>query len=318
MNTIRPKIWGVDMKVFDLHCDTASRILEKQERLAMNSGQLDLAGGKAFSEWVQTFAFFADDALHGEEAWQNLQAQYEYLCAELAENHVPLYDGTVKPVSALLAVEGAGMLGGTLSRMEWLAEHGIQMLTITWNHANEWASGIQDVGGFTSFGRQGVRELERHHILADVSHLNQESFWDLTRLTHMPLVATHSNAKAVCAHPRNLDDDQIRAILMSGGIIGVNFFPLFVNGKEDCSFSEIAKHAEHFLNLGAEKQLCLGSDFDGAPMPSELNFVKQLEKFYVFMVNYFGKECTERLFFENAASFFKEWAEEKGRKNHVL
>lgn len=296
------------MNVFDLHCDTASRMLKKREPLKQNTGQLDLERGANFDHWVQTFAFFEEDDIRGEEAWNCLEAQYRYLCMELAENDLSLYDGVEQPVSAMLAVEGGGMLGGNLSRIELLAERGIQMLTLTWNHANEWAGGAQDRGGLTAFGREGVRELEHCGILADVSHLNRQSFRDVVRIARKPLVATHSNADAVYPHPRNLQDDEIRAVLASGGLIGLNFFPFFVNGTEDCSFGELARHAEHFLLLGAERQLCLGSDFDGASMPSELNSVKQLEKLYPFMVKYFGEECTKGLFFENAARFFKERA----------
>lgn len=295
------------MKLFDLHCDTASACLEKAESLYDNSLQLSLKQGESFETWVQTFAFWIDDRYRGEAAWEQFEKQYRYFMRqrELWPEKIALMDGI--PVNgrcnALLSVEGGAVLGGKLERVETLREMGIRFLTLTWNGANELGSGVAAEGGLTPFGRQVLSELERLEILADVSHLNEEGFWEAAELAEKPFIATHSNAKKICSHPRNLTDEQISLIFQRGGLIGINFYPLFVTGEEDCSLDDICRHIEHMLSLGGERQIALGSDFDGALMPKEISQIKRLDKLYSNMIKYFSEDIAKHIFYENAMGF---------------
>lgn len=110
-----------------------------------------------------------------------------------------------------------------------------------------------------------MKELEKNRIVIDVSHLNTLGFWDLCEIAERPFLATHSNCFEICPHKRNLDDLQIREIIRRKGLIGINFYPIFINGESDASFQEIRRHIRHILSLGGEDVIAVGSDFDGAP-----------------------------------------------------
>lgn len=301
------------MKVFDLHCDTVSTCMAANRELYENEGQLDVKRGISFDRWVQTFAFWLDDIYRGEEAWTQFEAQYAFWLRQTAKHPeaYEFYQGgeatRKRCCNMLLSVEGGAVLGGRLDRVQTLSDKGISFLTLTWNGANELASGALSEGGLTVFGEEVLAELERCDIIADVSHLNEQSFYDVAARARRPLIATHSNAKAVYSHPRNLSDEQIRYLIDHHGLIGLNFYPPFVNGQDDCSLDDLCRHAEHILSLGGEHVLALGSDFDGASMPSAIREIKGLEKLYESMLKYFHEEQTDRIFYDNAARFADEW-----------
>lgn len=110
--------------------------------------------------------------------------------------------------------------------------------------------------------------MEAAGILIDLSHASPELFWDVAAMAEKPLVASHSNAKKLCGHPRNLTDEQFEAIRHSGGVVGLNFFRAFLNDQpEKASMWDVLRHAEHFLSMGGEDALAMGGDWDGARLP---------------------------------------------------
>lgn len=302
-------------RLFDLHCDTVSACLRTGQGLRENSLQLDLCRGlETAGPWVQTFAFWIDDTDRGEAAWQSFQRQYGLMKGFLdtlpqLECWRPGQPARAGACRAILAVEGGAVLAGSLDRIARLRECGVRLLTLVWNGDNELGSGVTGSGGgLTCFGRRAVRELEQNGILIDVSHLNDAGFSDLARLARRPFLASHSNARAVCPHPRNLTDAQILSIAQSGGVIGLNFYPMFVNGTQVCAAEELIPHAEHMLSVGGEQVLALGSDFDGASMPEDLPDIGGLENLHRIMIKYFGQNITDRIFYQNAADFFNRFA----------
>jgi membrane dipeptidase len=136
---------------------------------------------------------------------------------------------------------------------------------ITWNHANEAADGTEEArgGGLTNFGRNLVRELKKLGMVADVSHLSVRGFWEVIDEPELAVVASHSNCKKICPHIRNLDDEQIRALIAKEGLIGITFYPPFVKSGSEVFLDDVLRHVEHVLELGGENHLCFGSDFDG-------------------------------------------------------
>lgn len=295
------------MNFFDLHCDTISTCLQTGRQLYDNHLHLSLKQGENLENWIQTFAFWIDDCYRGESAWENFKQQYAYFVKqhELWSQKLRLLDGVPARgyCNALLSVEGGAVLGGKLERVKILSDMNIRFLTLTWNGRNELASGAMEQGGLTPFGKEVLSELERHGIIADVSHLNEESFYEVAELSQNPIIATHSNAKRICDHPRNLTDEQISVIFNKGGLIGINFYPRFVTGEDDCSLDDICLHIEHMLALGGENQIALGSDFDGAVMPKILPGIKSLDKLYNSMIKYFNEDITNHIFYENALRF---------------
>lgn len=167
-------------------------------------------------------------------------------------------------LGAMLTLEGADALEGSMVYLRTAFYLGVRMLGITWNQANWAADGVMEPrkGGLTVKGKQLVRECNKLGMMLDVSHLGEKGFWELTELSTKPLAATHSNAQAVCSHPRNLTDEQIKALIMMGGIVGLTFVPWFVKASEP-AVKDILTHIDHICGLGGVRHIGFGSDFDG-------------------------------------------------------
>ena len=295
------------MDYFDLHCDTIYECRRQRLGLAQNALALDLNRGASFSHWIQTFAFWITDDLRGDQAYQSFLDQFDYLTEQIRLNPtLALWDGFGHPgvCQVQLAVEGGAVLGGKLERIEQLKRRQVSLLTLTWNGENELASGAFAQGGMKPFGFDCVSMLEQAGIVIDVSHLNDASFSDLCHVAREPFVATHSNARAVCRHPRNLTDGQIQEIQSRSGLVGLNFYPVFVCEGGSAQPEDLLRHIDHFLALGCEDSLAFGSDFDGAELPAWLDGIEDIAKLHQTMVHYYGAAVTKKIFFENANRFF--------------
>ena len=204
-----------------------------------------------------------------------------------------------------LTVENGAVLGRDLGRVEALARAGVVMVTLTWNGENAIGSGSQTDRGLTAFGREAAGELIRHHILLDVSHLNDRGFWDLMEETDVPVAASHSNARALCPHRRNLTDDQARELARRGGLVGLNYYSPFLRSDgRPADFADVYRHAAHFLELGLEDALALGSDFDGADLPPCLDGCGKVPGLGRYLEGRLGRAVTEKILWKNALSFF--------------
>ena len=191
-------------------------------------------------------------------------------------------------VAAVLHLEGAEPIDAGLEALDVLHAAGLRSLGLVWSRPNAFATGVSfafpgtpDEGpGLTALGRQLVRACAGRGILVDLSHLNERGFWDVAALEHGPLVASHSGAHALCPSPRNLTDEQLRAIGASGGLVGINFHVGFLRADgaddPDTPLRTIAAHAAHVAELAGVEAVALGSDFDGATMPRELPDVAAL------------------------------------------
>jgi membrane dipeptidase len=134
-------------------------------------------------------------------------------------------------VAAFIGLEGGYPIQGDPARLELLFEVGVRYMTLTWNHSTSWADASGDEpqhGGLTATGRQVVREMNRLGMVVDVSHASDETFWDVLETTRAPIIASHSNARALCDHPRNLSDRMLRALAENDGVVGVSFVPGFL------------------------------------------------------------------------------------------
>ena len=164
--------------------------------------------------------------------------------------------------AALLSIEGADLIDCDVHKVETVAQWGVRLLNPVWNRANvlSGTNAEDPERGLYAEGRDFIRALEEYGIYPDVSHLSDAGFWDLVHIARRPIVASHSNARAVCPHRRNLTDDQFRAIRDSGGVVGLNLYLHFVGQP---TMDALVAHVEHFLALDGEKTLCLGGDLDG-------------------------------------------------------
>ncbi|MCI9316522.1 MAG: membrane dipeptidase [Oscillospiraceae bacterium] len=242
---------------FDAHCDTLSRCLHTGESLLKNSGQCDLERLGAYQPAGQIFAIFADSAdIPPEERFGECRRQ-----AELFAGSRERWPERMK--GAVLSIEGAELLDCDPGRLETVRAWGVRCVNLTWNHANALSGSHREEPerGLSDKGIAFARRAWELGILPDVSHLSDAGFWDLVRAARGPILASHSNSRAVCGHTRNLTDDQFLAVRDSGGVVGINLFTAFVGG--DGSMDALLAHFEHFLELGGEKTLALGSDWDG-------------------------------------------------------
>ncbi len=311
------------MYLFDLHCDTLTR-LHTGERLKPGDNRLcsnhaHLALERMGQGWCQCFAIFLPDEYRGQAAVDYFEDHYRYFLRQLEENPSRLVQvrtaGEIEAalacgkVAAMLTVEGGSVLAGQPSRVRRLAECGVRVLTLTWNGANELGSGNLTEQGLTSFGRQAIALLEQAGIVVDVSHLNDCGFWEVAELAKRPFIATHSNARAVHPHPRNLTDAQFCRIAEAGGLVGINLCTHFISDQPDPDFAQLAAHIEHFLQLGGEHVLALGSDYDGADVPTWLQPGERLRELYPMLCRRFGARIAERIFYTNAIEFFTRYSQ---------
>ena len=337
--------------VFDMHCDTADRLawqfLSPELRHCMGHDQFDYygpgdekdpAGCRELAKnhchislekigstpWAQCFACFVPDELTAEQAVGFHEQVYGHLYKQLAANagqvarisHAseirPVLEGEGGPtVAAVHTIENARMFAADLGLVEKYAADGLLMASISWNAAGPLASGHDTHEGLTAAGREAVAEMARHHVAFDVSHLNDECFAEVARMSDEPLVASHSNSRAVCGHKRNLTDEQFSEIRDRGGVVGLNYCTYFLvddaRGEAGAAitFEQICAHIEHWLELGGENVVALGADMDGADVPAVLDGANMAPGFQAYLEGRFGAELTRKLCYENALNFFE-------------
>ena len=297
------------MYFFDLHCDTVFECERKGKELLHNDLAISLEKARNFEKWVQAFAIFIHDKYSLQKQREQFFRQYALLKDQMEKNDLAVFPATDSRSRAVLkTIENASFIGSDFELIEKLASDGFTLATLTWNAANCYAGGADSPEGLTSLGKQAVKKFTECGITIDVSHLSDISFWDVIKqLDKMQngakIAASHSNARAVCPHRRNLSDDMLKAIAERSGIIGLNFYTEFL-AENDPSVTDILRHAEHILNLCGENAVAIGSDFDGADMPDGLKSVSDIENLYQLMVQYFGKALSDRIFYKNAYDFF--------------
>ena len=306
--------------IFDAHCDTAYELVEQNKNLASSDLHLDLSRMEEYGGYIQVFAAFVDRTDVRCSPMNHCIALLERMHREIAASggRIALIQraeeldavAARRGVGAILALEGGEALEGNLSALWMYYQLGVRLITLTWNHANELADGITESrgGGLTDFGRHAVAAMEEMGIVVDVSHLSVRGFWDVAECTRYPFVASHSCVKALCGHPRNLDDDQIRLMIRRRGGIGINFFPAFLTEAPECSMDDVLCHMEYILSMGGEESLGLGSDFDGVDaLPLGLAGVQDMARLPEAMkARGFTEKQVKNICFDNFRRIFHE------------
>lgn len=184
-------------------------------------------------------------------------------------------------VKVLLAIEGGDVLGGSIRILRTLFRLGVRSLTLTWNNRNELGDGCGEEpqgSGLSTFGKKVVKEMNKLGMIIDVSHLAEKGFWDVLNTTNHPIIASHSCCKSICNHPRNLSDQQLKALAENDGLIGINFYPPFLNEvPQGVNIDDIVKHIIHAAEIMGVEHVGIGSDFDGiGQVPQGLEDVTKL------------------------------------------
>ncbi len=287
-----------DSIVVDSHCDTILDVMgvdwknsaaKKPRSLGELSaeGQVDIPRLVEGGVDVQIFALYIEPRykvgpLAAKRGLQMLDAFYDELekfpdTITVVKAYKDLLDAVENHrIAALPSFEGGEPLSGDLGLLRMFYRLGIRVITLTWNQRNEIADGVGEQrtkSGLTQFGVEAVKEMNRLGIIVDVSHLSDAGFYDVIETTSAPIIASHSNARALCANPRNLTDGQISAIAKNGGVIGVSFVPVFVDADERRqTLDRLLDHIDHMAKLVGCEHIGLGSDFDGS-----LGTLKRLE-----------------------------------------
>ena len=276
---------------FDGHCDTIYECMGKGRSLRENSGHVDLVRGQRYGRRAQFFALFDNvRELPEGTAWTKLCQMHDWFCAQAAENaDVMALCRTGAEVdaaaaqhktAALLSIEGADLLDCDMAHLETAASWGVRLLNPVWNNANALCGSCaqEPERGLSVRGVEFVARMEELGIHTDVSHISDAGFWDVLRRAKRPVTASHSNARAICPHRRNLTDDMFRAIRDTGGVVGINLYADFVGGD---SMEQLIAHIERFLSLDGEKTVALGGDLDGCEaLAAGFSDVQDVAKLY--------------------------------------
>ena len=213
--------------------------------------------------------------------------------------------------ATLLAIEEGGAIDGSLEALRCLYALGVRAMTLTWSNRNDIADGVNEEssgGGLTVFGRQVVAEMNKLGMLVDVSHIAPAGFWDVIEASSKPIIATHSNAKALCPHPRNLDDKQILAIKKNDGLIGVTFAGQFLeHDYNDACIESIYRHIDYMLNLmGNDDHIGFGSDFDGISHPPyNLHGVQDYSAVYEYLSKKYSARNVKKITHKNVLNLLQ-------------
>ncbi len=289
--------------VCDGHCDTILALdrhnRQRQERAPWGHppaadefrrlgersplGHIDLPRLIEGGVTAQVFALFVEDPyLPGEAARRAVQL-LDLFYREVEANAERLSLATCAAdirrakaegrVAGILGIEGGEALEGDLAVLRTFYRLGVRLLTVAWNRRNALADGLKEArsgGGLTTFGVEAVQEMNRLGMIVDVSHLAPAGVRDVLEVSKAPVIASHSNARAVRDTPRNLSDEQARAIAASGGWIGLTFVPHFIG--EPATLERLLDHAEHLLRVAGEDHVGIGGDYDGFGSGPEDNF----------------------------------------------
>ena len=274
---------------FDAHCDTALEWWSRQRHWDDSTFHVSRARAANIAHYAQFFAFCTvwQKTLPAEEQFERAA---RYFASELAQNSDLRLCGnsaevlsawTDNKIAAVMALEGAEAIGCDPGRLDDAAQMGVRLITLTWNEANALGGSNLTGGGLTRQGKDFVRRCQKLGILVDVSHVSDEVFYDVCEIAEKPIVASHSNSRAICGHSRNLTDDQFRCIVSLGGFAGLNFYPEFLREDGDATIADLVRHYEHFCELGGVRSVAVGADWDGVEsLPAEIAGVDDAEKLF--------------------------------------
>ena len=289
------------MPIIDLHCDTIMKLYENpNSNLLENHFQIDLKRLQQKDFLLQTFAIFLDKQQYPQRKKTALH-MYQRFIKELEKNAATIgliktqadynENKANKQISALLTLEEGGILEGKIENLEEFYQLGVRLITLTWNYPNEigtpnilyWDKEkhilAENQTGLTKFGFECIQRMSELHMIIDLSHASDQVAKDILDSSAQGIVVSHSNARKLTPHPRNLSDELIQKIADKNGLIGINFFDQFLKLKQPTNLpAAISEHLWYMYQLVGEDSLCFGSDFDGIPVHADLNDVNSFPK----------------------------------------
>ena len=314
---------GTVMSIIDFHCDTIMKLMDKSEEAALkqNNFSVDINKLKKAKSLAQFFALFVEldvveDPLEYcllmvDKFYEEMEKNSEEIV--LATNYKEFMENMNNGIiSAFLTIEEGAVLKGQIEQLRNFYRLGVRLITLTWNFPNELGFPNKDEEhrhkGLTSFGLEVVKEMNNLGMLIDVSHLSDGGFYDVAKYSEKPFVASHSNARAISNHPRNLTDDMIRILAQKGGIMGINFEKHFLGHNELSRVEDMVAHITHIRNVGGIDCISIGTDFDGIDsIGLEIKNIGEIDILSrALSKNNFSEEDIEKIFYKNALRVIKE------------
>ena len=297
------------MRWIDMHCDTVSEIYKNRKGTLMkNTLCVDMERLERAGAQMQFFACFVNlkdyrtDLRYADEkktknpgiyiqnadgTGEDKESEQTFRCT-LLDYHRKIKQQNTCFLNPVLTVEEGGVLGGKTERIDELYEEGVRLMTLTWNYENcigspNSANRKVMRKGLKPFGIETVRRMNELGMIVDVSHLSDGGFYDCVKYSEFPIVASHSNARSLCLHPRNLTDEMLRLLGNKGGVAGVNFYSAFLRKEGRAEISDIVKHILYMIDKAGEDAVALGTDFDGfskEALPGEIRDVEDMWKLW--------------------------------------
>lgn len=312
------------MFICDCHCDTLTELYNKNASLYENEQHFDIKRQIALGGGLQFCAIYVPTEVFRYQGGLRytlcLLDKYNQEIKKLHENGIDVLQvrtaedaGNVlkHKAATLLAIEEGGAIDGSLEALRCLYELGVCAMTLTWSNRNDIADGINEEAtgsGLTLFGKKVVAEMNRLGMLVDVSHISTAGFWSVIETSTKPIIATHSNAKSLCSHPRNLNDEQIKALAQNGGLAGITFAGQFLEEDwRNACIESVYKHIDYMLNLiGNDDHIGFGSDFDGISHPPyNIQGVQDYKPLIEYLSKYYSDETINKITHQNVINLLQ-------------
>lgn len=292
------------MHIFDAHCDLLFKLWKKPSMNVYNDPNLhaSIQNLQSQNARVQCFAIYVPDHLPQNEKFDAVLTQIHLFHTKILNVYPEIKQITCKEdeeslsegeIGALLTLEGCAPLGNQVYLASVLYQMGIRSFGITWNYANYFADGALESrnAGLSELGFELIQTFNTLGAWTDLSHLNEKSFWDAIEHAENP-IASHSNAFRLCQHPRNLRDEQLKALFQKNGAVGVTFVPEFTRQGKQPEIKDLLNQIDYICSLGGSMHLGFGSDFDGIE-----NVIEGLENYkgYSLLTNELLKRYPENL-----------------------
>ena len=317
------------MNTIDMHCDTLMVLgMKKGEEADLyqdSLGSVDIVRLQKENAIAQFFAIF----ILSKEGYEYFKKEpmtneeYYRICHKVWENTLQRYPAVVgavrnrqdleqnikdKKVSLILSMEDGVMVDGKMERLREFYDSGVRALNLTWNFENCFGyPNSRDAGimnkGLKDFGKEAVTVMEELGMIIDVSHLSDGGFWDICQLSKKPFIASHSNARAVCNHPRNLTDEMLKALANKGGVAGLNLGPEFLrtdNPNHESSIEDMVRMCQYIRNVAGIDVMGIGTDFDGISGKLDIDSSEKISLLYdALRKNGFTEEEIEKISYKN-------------------
>lgn len=306
--------------IFDLHCDTILKCAQSGMPLLENTFHIDIRKLRAADSYAQCFAIFVDKQeclKEGMSAYEKYKRVLQCFRRELEKNKMQIAPALCVQdiqqnrkkgrLSAILTVEGGEVLEGREERLEELYRDGVRLITLTWNYENELAGANGMDRGLKPFGYAVLERMNELGMIVDVSHISDRGFYDIITHSKRPVVASHSCARELCYHSRNLSDEMLHELGNKGGVVGLNFYSRFL--EKDSTYAtmeQVLNHAVYIVDKAGIESLALGSDFDGIECDLEWRDYSGMQQLLAYMERHFSSDDMEKICYRNAERIFVE------------